>query len=803
MKTQFCLFLLLTLLISLVSIRAQEPVISENTAFFISKPIREMTIILPGEHDLEPRAVLNRFPKYEAEWPESCYPDQKPVMQNSQGFRKGKGPLLNFEGVSNVNNVWPADPNGDVGLNHYVQTVNNAFGVWDKSGNLLYGPVDNKTIFASFPGPWNNNYWSDPVFKYDQLADRWVIISMSFGGNLGPPYYTMAAVSTASDPLGSYYCYFFQFTHLNDYPKLSVWSDGYYITYNFWHYSSYSFLYSQVTVADRDAMLSGSSQVTTIDFQVPNTANARFFPLSSDLRGTDVPAGSPCYVVTAANHDSINPWHFTLDVFAFETDWTSPANSSFTLVSQFDLGLFEPMIDFGPGAPQLGNPINVITIPIYLMYPLTYRLFSDHEAMVCCHTIWDGDIHYIKWYELRNEQSGWYIYQTGNYFQDDVHRFMPSISINGKGDIGLGYSACNEWMYPAIRFTGRRAGDSLGMMTFQEIELYKGLNYANTYHNIYDQNRWGDYTSTMVDPADDSTFWHTNMYTTAATAIGNWTTRIFALNLVEEDLLPVSDAGNDTLTCNVLFFTTQGQAENYSSILWATSGDGNFISNHVLNATYLRGPGDIQNQQVTLTMHLTGYYPGSLAADSMILYINKLPEVNAGQDATINPDQAVTLQGEVLYAYNYHWTTSGDGFFSDSSMLNAIYTPGEADIAAGQAVLTLTAFEVPPCTGTVSDDMTLYILSTDIAEIGVDHFILQVSPNPISDQISIDVRLTDSAPLFMQVLSSKGSLLFAGEFVPTDHRFSHEMDFSLLPPGLYFLWFKSGNNEKVIKLIKK
>lgn len=46
------------------------------------------------------------------------------------------------------------------------------------------------------------------------------------------PHYTMVAVSVTPDPLGEYYCYAFEFDLFNDYQKIAVWSDGYYITYN-------------------------------------------------------------------------------------------------------------------------------------------------------------------------------------------------------------------------------------------------------------------------------------------------------------------------------------------------------------------------------------------------------------------------------------------------------------------------------------------------------------------------------------------------------------------------------------------
>ncbi len=77
-------------------------------------------------------------------------------MQKKQVARRGKGPLLNFEGVQNVNNRLPADPNGDVSPNYYIQLVNCSFAVWDKTGNMLFGPVDYHSLWDHLPGPWND-----------------------------------------------------------------------------------------------------------------------------------------------------------------------------------------------------------------------------------------------------------------------------------------------------------------------------------------------------------------------------------------------------------------------------------------------------------------------------------------------------------------------------------------------------------------------------------------------------------------------------------------------------------------------
>jgi len=799
---QLIIMLIITLTSIVISAQNNNPKVSKSIFFGISKPIRDATIILPGEHDKEQDVVWN-FGKEKEKLSNRHLPSaDKPVLQREHGNRQSIGPHLNIEGVGNVNNVRPADPNGEVGPDHYIQTVNCSFAVWDKDGNLIFGPVDNHTVWESLPGPWHNDpKWGDPVIKYDHLADRWIIscISAVYGN---PPYYEMIAVSTTGDPLGTYYCYAFEYEYFNDYPKLSVWHDGYYLTYNMYDEPGvWFFVYSLVSVADRNAMLTGEPEVTRIQFEIPDPDIERFFPIPADLRGTVIPADSPAYIITVDDHNPTNPWELSLDVYEFQTDWQEPGNSTFEQVSQFDLGIFEPVINFGPGAPQLGSDINVQTIPIFMMYPVTFRMFDTHESMVCCHTMWDGDIHYIKWYELRKEDAEWYMHQSGNYAPGDLHYFMPSISMNGNGDIALGYTVSSEEIYPSMRLTGRHSEDTPGLMTFEEIELFKGLNYANLYHGIFDQNRWGDYASMMVDPSDDTTFWFTSMYTLQSTNLGNWATRIVSFDLSGVSAEPYADAGNDTLTCNPLFFTTRGSAKNYSSIVWTTSGDGNFVENYTPNATYLRGPNDLSNKQVTLTMHLTGYEPGTEAADSMILYINKEPEVYAGPDVTIDTSGSVTLHGEVNFAYEYFWTTLGDGSFTDSTMLETIYTPGPGDLKNEGVTLVLTANEVSPCTGSVSDSMNVIIVATGMDYLLISKIDLQIYPNPTIDITTLKAITPPNEQVSIEILNGTGTTIFTGRFYSDDIFFEKQFDLSYLESGIYFIRLCVGNETETMKLL--
>src|SRR5206468_4059685 len=111
-----------------------------------------------------------------------------------------------FEGVSNGDNTIPPDTNGDVGSNHYIEIVNSSFQIWDKSGNSLYGPASNSTLWSGFGGLCETGTNSDPVVLYDPLADRWLFTQVVFPDPSNPSLsHECFAISTGPDPTGTYH----------------------------------------------------------------------------------------------------------------------------------------------------------------------------------------------------------------------------------------------------------------------------------------------------------------------------------------------------------------------------------------------------------------------------------------------------------------------------------------------------------------------------------------------------------------------------------------------------------------------
>ena len=93
---------------------------------------------------------------------------------------------------------------------------------YDATGKLLYGAVPNNTVFAGFGVRCRVSHNSDSVVRYDQLANRWLIVFPVFArppDNPQGPYAMCYGVGATSDPLGPYYRYEFQRPLFPDYPR--------------------------------------------------------------------------------------------------------------------------------------------------------------------------------------------------------------------------------------------------------------------------------------------------------------------------------------------------------------------------------------------------------------------------------------------------------------------------------------------------------------------------------------------------------------------------------------------------------
>ena len=188
---------------------------------------------------------------------------------------------------------------------------------------------------------------------------------------------------------------------------------------------------------------------------------------------------------------------------------------------------------------------------------------------------------------------------------------------------------------------------------------------------------------------------------------------------------PVVNAGGDTTICEMeVFENINATATNYSSVQWVTlNGGGAFDNENIVNATYVPSPSvDYSQGSIYLVLIASPVNPCVIGAqDQLTLSFQMLPDVNAGEDVTICSGETIVTEGTVDNSTgNYLWTTSGDGMFSDPTLLSNEYVPGSDDIASGNVVLSLSAEPISPCTTEITDDLMVTIISPPVAFAGDD-----------------------------------------------------------------------------------
>ena len=431
---------------------------------------------------------------------------------------------VNFEGIP-ATGVLPPDTVGDVGPKHYIQTVNSAFAIWDKSGSLLAGPTQINALWSGFGGPCETLNNGDPIVRYDELADRWLISQFAIpGGNQG--FFECIAISRTPDPVaGGWFLYAFPTRDgasgnpvFPDYPKVVVWPDAYYMG------SQRSFPGGGLDVwaFERDKMLAGAP-ASLVQFSVPAPS---IVLIPSDLDGPPPPLGTPNFFARQVDGERFGGTD-RLEVFAFDVDWSNPAASTFTQVANLSTAPFDSVLCsadlLGACIPQPGVTQRLESLTVWPMWRLQFRNFGTHEAMVINHTVDanGSDLAGVRWYELRRTGGGaWSIFQQGTFAPDREHRWMGSIAMDRDGNIGLGYSVSSSTVFPSIRRTGRLATDPPGAMTQPEAVIVAGGG-----SQTHPSSRYGNYSSMDVDPVDGCTFWYTTEYYSNTTTAG-WRTRV-------------------------------------------------------------------------------------------------------------------------------------------------------------------------------------------------------------------------------------------------------------------------------------
>jgi hypothetical protein len=462
----------------------------------------------------------------------------------------------------------PADCNGAIGPQHFVEFINGSFAVYNKTTGQNVKRVTD-VHFWSTAGVTisSDDIVTDPRIIYDPTVQRWFASMVDANGSGTDPSLLandfLLAVSDGADPRGTWHGFLFQADpdtgYFADFPTLGVDANAVYLSGDLYHGEDNPIGPTLVSFPKADLVAS-----------TPTITNRTWFGvLSYDERG-QVVQPAICF-----DGSSTGKLLATSDI----GNDSSPHSN---LVSSAVQNAAGPGASLSP-ATFIPTASWVVPDSAYLPGPAFAPIQPDgtdtlvaNEARFSAKVYTVGGVLYavhntqlnnrvaIRWYRIRAADN--VLLESGTIADANLDLFFPSIAANPYGVVVIGFNGCSINTYiSCFAMVGQTIN---GLTTFGSRLLLKASD--TSYHDFYEQfglneySRWGDYSSMSVDPSDPSRFWSIQMYATDSQDFGSvWSTRITELVTTPQVLLAIKPAGtNVTLSWPAAFSNYRLQSAN-------------------------------------------------------------------------------------------------------------------------------------------------------------------------------------------------------------------------------------------------
>jgi autotransporter-associated beta strand protein len=414
----------------------------------------------------------------------------------------------------------PPDTMGAVGPNHVVQIINGAYRVLNKDGSAASTLVTDSQFWQN-GGLTNVASLSDPRVIFDPLSSRWLAVEITT--NEVTNNRILVGRSNTANPLGGWKAAVFTTSNnlFADYPTLGADANGVYVGANNFpaagaqtNVGIYSFpkadlLLATPSIANRTAFPNealstrGFTVQPVLNYNLGQTTGTAAQMLAVDNELFSRLNVTPLTGAAAAGAALGTSSDIVVGTTSFPTTGKQP-NAANTAQSTFTLDSLDDRI--GGNAVRVGNNtfmVHGIGVSGRAALRVTV-LNATTNALVAEATL--------------SETS--------------FDSYIGSIAANANGDVVVGYTrsgfvssgnATNRFP-SAYASVGTLTGTTL---TFgSPIELQAGLAEYSGLGGETNPRRWGDYSATLLDPADPGIFWTTQEYSIAA---GNWGTRVAEL----------------------------------------------------------------------------------------------------------------------------------------------------------------------------------------------------------------------------------------------------------------------------------
>jgi hypothetical protein len=443
----------------------------------------------------------------------------------------------------------PADPDGAVGPRHFVEFINGSFAVYNKTNGQSVKRISDLKFWSNAGVQLaNSDGVADPRIIYDSTSQRWFASMVDFdAGAASDPTLEandfLLAVSATSDPTGAWHGFLFQADPDNgyfaDFPTLGVDSNAVYLSGDMYQGEDNPLGAALVSFPKADLLAAS-----------PTIANRTWFGVMSyDERGQVLqPAicldGSTSGKILATSDYGLDSSpHSNLVSFAV-LNAASPA-ASLTASAFIPTASWEV-----PDSPYLPAPAFALIQPdgtdtlqgndarlSARVYAVGGVLYAIHNTQLNTHVA-------IRWYRVRAADNA--LLESGTISDPDQDLFYPSIAANAVGTVVIAFNACGGSTFITCYAV---AGQTInGVTTFGSRILLQASDVS--YHDLYeeigfsDTSRWGDYTTTAVDPSDPNRFWTIGMYASDSDV---WSTQITELITTPAVLLALKRSGTNMM----------------------------------------------------------------------------------------------------------------------------------------------------------------------------------------------------------------------------------------------------------------
>ncbi len=423
-------------------------------------------------------------------------------------------PSTDFDALLDNAHVIPPDTYGSVGLSHVMTMLNSDVRIQQKDGTI----VSTVTIGSFWSAGVGSSNLSDPHVLYDVHAGRWIASIL-----VDPDTATSRigiAVSATSDPTGAWRFLTFlseDTTVFPDYPALGFNNKWIVVSANVFKTSIHGGTFQGVSfwAIDKAAAMLSSGTVTATRF---NTGYD-----SPNIGFTEQPMicytpSDTLWFVESGAYSSSGVQLIRISNLTGSTSspvWAPNAGGPFS-----GTGFFFVTNNFKSlpnGATQKGTSVTIDNGDSRASgapYRNGHVWFANSGGLPLTGSV---NRSAAFWYEI-DPRSTSPIVQSGVLDPGAASHFtFPSIAVNTLNSACIGFTHTDTSRFAEAAYTVRQAGDPSG--TTQGIALLKSGQgvYIKTFGS--GRNRWGDFSSTVVDPTDSLTFWTIQEY--AGTPVGS------------------------------------------------------------------------------------------------------------------------------------------------------------------------------------------------------------------------------------------------------------------------------------------